>query len=276
VTCSRARSFEKVLRNSSMCFISTPADREITCGKKYVPPSFLIHPVVVDSVQFATSFLFPWPTGRRQRGCCSAITSPWWRLTTAATSRACVLLRAAALLPAAWPARRSPPVPPAAEQELLAWAFAVLTCSWPELPGAVVPGARRERFTRVAVLADPQLTDMTSYRAASSGPLLLVRSVCAPRGARCAAPADAPTPRACMLCVAVHGASRAPRGWRCCRWHSLLIERCSPAKRIFCHGHGPVRTLHAPTGPRANPVPPQAVELVCNASGEAQTLKPKP
>jgi hypothetical protein len=75
------------------------------------------------------------------------------------------------------------PVPPVAEQELLAWAFAALTCGWPELPGAVVSGARRERFTRVAVLADPQLTDMTSYRTASSGPLLLVRSACAPRGA---------------------------------------------------------------------------------------------
>ena len=59
-----------------------------------------------------------------------------------------------------------------ASQELLAWTFAALGCGWPEPPGA---GAQRGRFTRVAVLADPQLTDRTSYRTAASGPLLVVR-----------------------------------------------------------------------------------------------------
>ena len=44
--------------------------------------------------------------------------------------------------------------------ELAVWAFAAKTCSW---PGAPADAQRRERYTRVVVVADPQLTDRTSY-----------------------------------------------------------------------------------------------------------------
>ena len=45
---------------------------------------------------------------------------------------------------------------------------------------------------------------------------------------RCTA-ADAPTPRACRRPYArLRRASRAPRVWRCCRWHKFH------AKRAFC------------------------------------------
>ena len=44
--------------------------------------------------------------------------------------------------------------------ELAVWAFAAKTCSW---PGAPADAQRRGRYTRVVVVADPQLTDRTSY-----------------------------------------------------------------------------------------------------------------
>ena len=52
--------------------------------------------------------------------------------------------------------------------------LAAIACSWPEPHTNVTRGARPDRYTRIVVLADPQLTDRTSYRSLSSGPLLLV------------------------------------------------------------------------------------------------------
>ena len=59
-------------------------------------------------------------------------------------------------------------------KELAAWLLAAVACSWPEPHAGVTGGARSGRYTRIAVLADPQLTDLTSYSALPSGPLLQV------------------------------------------------------------------------------------------------------
>ena len=60
------------------------------------------------------------------------------------------------------------------------WLLAALACGWPGPPERTAGASPPHRHTRIAVLADPQLTDRTSYRALSAGPLL---EVCA-RGAR--------------------------------------------------------------------------------------------
>lgn len=51
-------------------------------------------------------------------------------------------------------------------QELSSWGFASMACSWP------APAGASDRYTRIVVLADPQLTDKTSYELLASGPLL--------------------------------------------------------------------------------------------------------
>ena len=53
------------------------------------------------------------------------------------------------------------------------WLLAALACGWPG-PGSPAGANTPDSHTRIAVLADPQLTDRTSYRALSSGPLLEV------------------------------------------------------------------------------------------------------
>ena len=52
--------------------------------------------------------------------------------------------------------------------EVAAWSLAAFACSWP------VPFSRSDRYTHMVVLADPQLTDRTSYSFLPPGPLLQV------------------------------------------------------------------------------------------------------